>query len=125
MNPLLTECVADCELSAAIEARSTVLHIGSKKVLFRQGQEASRLFLLSAGEVVLTMQLPDTSVLGFRAIAGSLIGLPAVAGGQPYSMTATVTRASELHVISTRTFREIVGMNPRLSFSPAMGRPFT
>ena len=113
---LLSECVADCELAAAIEARSTLLRFEPKRTLFRQGQDPSRLFLLSAGEVVLTTKQQNGSILGFRAVPGSLIGLPAVAGNQPYSMTATVTRNSEMYAISVSTFRELVGRNPRLSF---------
>ena len=115
LNQLLSECIADCELAAAIEARSRLVQISNKRQLFRQGQSPERLFLLKSGEVVLTSRHDDGSVLGFRAIPGSLIGLPAVAGNQPYTMTATVTRYSELHAISIWTFREIVGTNPRLS----------
>lgn len=116
MNQPLSECVADCELAAAIEARSQLHRISNKRKLFRQGQPPDRLFLLHAGEVVLTSRLPDRSVLGFRATPGSLIGLQAIAGNQSYSMTATVRKYSELYSISLWTFREIVGKNPRLSF---------
>lgn len=116
MNQLLHECVADNELSDAIEARSRLQQMTSRRVLFRQGQEPCRLFLLKEGEVVLTSKLPDGSVVGFRAIPGCLIGLPAIAGNHPYSMTATVTKYSLLHAISMGMFREIVGRNPRLSF---------
>ena len=66
--------------------------------------------------MVLTSKLADKSVLGFRAVPGSLIGLPAIAGSRPYSMTATVTKNSDLHAISISTFREIVGSNPSLPF---------
>lgn len=111
-----SECVADCELAAAIEACSKLHRISNKRQLFRQGQPADKLFLLQSGEVVLTSRLPDQSVVGFRATPGSLIGLPAIAGNQPYSMTATVRKYSELYFISLGTFREIVGKNPRLSF---------
>ena len=65
---------------------------------------------------MLTSKLADESVLGFRVVPGSLIGLPAIAGSWPYSMTATVTKNSDLHAISIHTFREIVGSNPRLLF---------
>ena len=116
MNQPLSECVADCELAAAIEARSQLHCISNKRHLFRQGQSPDKLFLLHAGEVVLTSRQADGSVLGFRALAGSLIGLPAIAGNQPYAMTATVRRYSELYSIPVWTFREIVGKNPRLSF---------
>jgi CRP-like cAMP-binding protein len=116
LNQPLSECVADCELAAAIEARSQLHHISHKRQLFRQGQLPDRLFLLHTGEVVLTSRLPDRSVLGFRAIPGSLIGLPAIAGNQSYSMTATVRKCAELYSISLGTFGEIVGKNPRLAF---------
>jgi CRP-like cAMP-binding protein len=59
--------------------------------------------------------MPDNSVLGFRALPGSLLGLPAIAGTLPYTMSASVRRYSELYSISLTTFREIVGKNPRLS----------
>jgi CRP-like cAMP-binding protein len=116
LNQLLSECVADCELAAAIEASSKLHRISNKRHLFRQGQPADRLFLLHAGEIVLTSRLPDHKVLGFRVAPGSLIGLRAIAGGQPHSMTATVRKYSEMYSISLWTFRELVGKNPRLSF---------
>jgi CRP-like cAMP-binding protein len=116
LSTLLSECIADCELEDAIEALSNLRQIPAKRLLFRQGQPPSRLFLLKAGEVVLTSRRADKSVLGFRAAPGSLIGLPAIAGNWPYSMTATVTKNSDLHAISIHTFREIVGSNPLLSF---------
>lgn len=115
MYPLLSERAPDCELVDAIEARSRLQRVEPKRILFRQGQEPDRLFLLKAGEVILTCRRSDESVIGFRAVPGSLIGLPSIAGGQPYSMTAAVTKASDLHAISIATFREIVGSNPRLS----------
>ncbi|MBS1803270.1 MAG: cyclic nucleotide-binding domain-containing protein [Acidobacteria bacterium] len=111
-----SECVADCELAAAIEACSKLHRISNKRRLFWQGQPPDKLFLLQSGEVVLTSRLSSSSVIGFRATPGSLIGLPAIAGNQPYSMTATVRRNAELYSISLWTFREIVGTNPRLSF---------
>ena len=116
MNQPLSECVADCELAAAIEARSKLQKITNKRQLFRQGQSAEKLYLLHHGQAVLTSRLPDGAILGFRAVPGSLIGLPAIAGNQPYSMTATVMKHSEIYSISLSTFREIVGKNPRLSF---------
>jgi CRP/FNR family cyclic AMP-dependent transcriptional regulator len=112
----LSECVVDSELADAIEARSALLRVVAKRVLFRQGQEPDRLYFLKSGEVVLTSRLANSSVLGFRAAPGSLIGLPAIAGNQPYTMTAIATRQSELHAITVGIFRDIVGSNPRLSF---------
>jgi CRP-like cAMP-binding protein len=116
LHTLHSECNADCELADAIEALSNLRRVPAKHILFRQGQPPSRLFLLKAGGVVLTSKRADKSVMGFRAGPGSLIGLPAIAGSRHYSMTAVVTKNSDLHAISISMFREIVGSNPRLSF---------
>jgi len=110
-----SERVDDCELAAAVEARSTLLKIGNRRKLFRQGQAAERIFLLRKGEVVLTLKLSDGSVLGFKVLPGTFVGLVAVAGNQPYSMTATVAAESELHAISKTAFQDVVGQNARLS----------
>jgi hypothetical protein len=75
-----------------------------------------RRFFLKTGEVILTSRLANASVLGFRGAPGFVVGLPAVAGNQPYSITRTATKRSELHAISVGVFRDIVRSNPRLSF---------
>lgn len=115
LHTLIPECFTDCELADAIEALSKRRPVTARHILFRQGEPPSRLFLLRTGEVVLTSRRADKSVSGFRAAPGSLIGLAAIAGRQPYSMTATVTKNSDLYAISAETFREIVENNPRLS----------
>ena len=115
LHKLISECVTDCELADAIEALSKRRPVTAKHILFRQGEPPSRLFLLRTGEVVLTISRADKSVLGFRAAPRSLIGLSAIAGRQPYTMTATVTKNSDLYAISAETFHEIVENNPRLS----------
>lgn len=116
LHILHSECAMSGELADAIEALSELRQITAKRILFRQGQPPDRLFLLKAGQVIMTRRLDDNSVIGFRAVPGSLIGLSAIAGSLPYSMTATVTKRSLLHTISLPTFREIVGSNPSVSF---------
>lgn len=66
--------------------------------------------------MILTSRLADSTVLGFRADPGTLIGLAAIAGNQPYTMTAIAARQASLHAISLTAFRQIIGNNPRLSF---------
>lgn len=110
-----TEYLDHCEFTAAIEARSALLRIAHRRKLFEQGQRPNRLFLLRTGEVTLTFRQADGSVSGFRAVPGAFIGLVALASDQPYSMTATASRDSELHAISKEVFREIMDRNPRLS----------
>ena len=51
-----------------------------------------------------------------RATNGCLVGLPAIVGNEPYSMTATVVRDSQICKISRADFHQLTQQNPRLCF---------
>jgi CRP-like cAMP-binding protein len=68
-----------------------------------------------AGEVDLILSLSSTRALGFRAKAGSLIGLPAAFSGDPYSMTAVAYRGAELGVMGRKEFCRMVASDSQLS----------
>jgi CRP-like cAMP-binding protein len=64
--------------------------------------------------------LPDDAyspahVMGFRATEGSLIGLPATFGIEPYSMTAEVLAGSELEKMDRDHFWQMLIKKPALS----------
>ena len=54
--------------------------------------------------------------LALKAEPHHLIGLPAVSGGHPYSMTATACKGAELCEITLEYFRTVIGRDPALSF---------
>jgi CRP-like cAMP-binding protein len=55
--------------------------------------------------------------MNLRAGPGSLLGLPALVGNQPYTLTAIVLRCSVVGYVSRRDFEATVRAEPSLSLN--------
>jgi CRP-like cAMP-binding protein len=110
----LSEILADAELCAEIEKWSAPSVLKEGDTLFRQGDTPDYAFFVKTGEIVLTMHVSGDALWRVRATKGSLVGLPAIVGNEPYSMTANVIRDSEICKISRDDFHQLTQRNPRL-----------
>lgn len=114
-TPLPFPCVADTVLLEALECKAVPVLCAEDRVLFRQGEECSGLFILQSGEAILEIHsIAGVCVVRFHAPAGSLLGLPAVFANQPYSLTATVSKGSKASVILRREFLKLMSSDPTL-----------
>ena len=100
---------ADQRLIEALRKRSRPVLCGEGRVLFSQGDVPIGLYLVERGEAAMVM----TSALGrvvmcFHAGAGSVLGLPAVLGDQPYSLTAMADKDSEVLFVDRGDFEELM-----------------
>jgi len=108
--------VADPELMQALEKHSHPMLSGKGKILFRQGEAAEGLFVLCEGSVTLTMHgVHGQTVLTVEIGAGSLLGLPALVGNQPYSMTARAGDDTVVQFIGRDEFNRFMQSNPQLA----------
>jgi CRP-like cAMP-binding protein len=105
---------ADPDLIRELEKRSRPVP-AEVRVLFRQGDDPTGLYILRTGEATLTMRSAGEVVLSVRAGSGSLLGLPAVIGNEPYSLTAEVREGSELSFVPQAEFAELMRTDPLLS----------
>jgi CRP-like cAMP-binding protein len=110
-----TEFIADPVLISEIEKRSKACGPIRDGVLFRQGELPTALYLVKSGEVALAMESGDRMVMFVRAGAGSLVGLPAIVGNKPYSMTAAPCAGADIREISGSDFNDLIGKNPLLA----------
>jgi CRP-like cAMP-binding protein len=106
---------ADQRLIDALLERSRPVSCGEGRILFSQGDAPIGLYLVERGEAALVM----TSALGqvamcFHAGAGSVLGLPAVLGDQPYSLTAMADKDSEIRFVDRSDFEELMRAEPNL-----------
>lgn len=101
---------------AVLEKRATPIDLGSNRVLFRQGDPPFGVFLLRKGTATLTRRMDAEEVLTVRAGAGSLLGVPAVIGAKPYSLTAEATRGAEISLLTGGYFVHLMHTEPGLSF---------
>jgi CRP/FNR family transcriptional regulator len=108
--------VAESELIEELEKRAKPVTFGSDRVLFHQGDAPTGVFILRKGLVTLTSQSDGEVVLSVQAGVGSLLGMPAVIGTKPYSLTAEALQGSELSVVSCEDFVDLMQTMPLLSF---------
>lgn len=112
---IATEFLADPELAREIEKRSKPWTPRSEGILFRQGDLPTALYFVKSGEVALGMETENRLAMCVRAGAGSLVGLPAVVGNKPYSMTAAPCAGAEICEIDGAEFREMIASDPAMA----------
>jgi CRP-like cAMP-binding protein len=113
-----TAFVADPELIEALEAHSTRVVCDRDRVLFTQGESPAGLFVLRSGTARLSMISPSgDELMSMPVSAGSVLGLPAVVGNQPYSLTASALKGAELAFVNGEEFSALMLSTPSLSMS--------
>jgi CRP-like cAMP-binding protein len=106
------ETIGDRELAEKIISQSAEI-IPQDGILFRQGEPADCLYFVKSGEASLTMQAGGNEVR-IRAGQGSLLGIPAVIGNQPYSMMAKACWDAEIFRLSSVMFNDLIKTEPKM-----------
>src|SRR5450631_942408 len=92
---------SDERLTQALLGPSLSIQCDEGRILFSQGETPKGIYLLKSGEAALMMQAASGQiVLCQRALPGSILGLPAVIGNVPYTMSALVRKDSSLGFVS-------------------------
>lgn len=107
---------ADSKLIEALRGRSQPVSCSEDHILFKQGDPSVGLYIIESGEATLAM----TSSTGETAMrlntgAGSLLGLPAVIGDQPYSLTATARMGFVVSFVVRDDFEELLRVDPSMN----------
>jgi CRP-like cAMP-binding protein len=108
--------VADPELVKELEKRAEPVAVSPDRVLFRQGEEPVGVYILRKGLAKLTSRSDGDAILSVQAGPGSLLGVPAVVGGKPYSLTAEAMAGAELSLLRSNDFVHLMHTEPALSF---------
>ena len=116
MSQISNAFVADSELLVELEKRARPIDLGSDRVIFRQGDAPTGVFIVRKGVAKLTNRLDGEEVLTVEAGAGSLLGVPAVIGSKPYSLTAEAMEGAELSLLTGEYFVHLMHTEPALSF---------
>ena len=108
--------VADKQLIEAIEKHATPVVCDEDRVLFNQGDSPHGLYIFCRGAVRLVMrsQVGDL-LMNIPAIEGSLLGLPGLIGGVPYSLSALAQQGSQVGFVSREEFARIMLTEPGIS----------
>jgi CRP-like cAMP-binding protein len=108
--------VAEQELVEALESRASMFECTEARLLFKQGESPLGLYVVRKGKATLTMQSPTGGVImSFAASPGSLLGLPALVGNEPYTLTAVAEKGAELGFVPREEFSSLMLTNPSLA----------
>jgi CRP-like cAMP-binding protein len=108
--------VADPELIRALDARSVPVVCDTDRLLFQQDEPSVGVYVLHEGEATLTMDSNSgRELFSVQVAAGSLLGLPAVVGNQPYSLSAVAHAGARVSFVSRADFTAIIKADPLLS----------
>ena len=112
-----TAFVADPELVEALTRRATPVDCKEDRVLFRQGDEPAGLFILQTGKAAVSMlSNAGETIASFETPKGSLLGLPGVISGQPYTLGAVARAGAQVCFISKDQFNSFMQTFPLYAF---------
>jgi CRP-like cAMP-binding protein len=108
--------VADSELIGALQGFAVPVACDQDRMLFKQGDMPAGLYILHGGGATLTMTSPMGGVvIGTSAQPGSLLGLPALIGKLPYTLSAKALKGSEVSFVTREDFSQLMLTQPSLS----------
>jgi CRP-like cAMP-binding protein len=108
--------IAEKELIEALEKRSSTVVGADEQRLFSQGADPAGLYILRSGKATLTMESPTGGTLLLISLfPGSLLGLPALIGNEPYTLTATAAAGAELGFVTREDFNSLMLSDPTIA----------
>ena len=116
MNIDSSSFIAEKELIEALEKRASTVICSEERQLFRQGADPTGLYLLRKGKATLTLESPTGGILlAITLSPGSLMGLPALIGNEPYTLTATALPGAEFGFVTREDFNSLMLSDPTLA----------
>jgi CRP-like cAMP-binding protein len=108
--------IAETELIEALEKHSSTIICEEERKLFAQGGKPNGLYMLRKGAATLSMESPTGGVLvSINLSPGSLLGLPALIGNEPYTLTATAQKGAEFSFVSREDFNSLMLTDPSVA----------
>src|SRR5258708_6117414 len=108
--------VGDTSLIQALEKRSQPVFCKEGQILFKQGDAPKGLYIVRSGGASLVMKsVSGKVVLRLNVVAGSLLGLPAIIGNEPYTLTAIASPGSQVRFLTRDDFEAVIRGEPSLN----------
>lgn len=108
--------VADPELIHALGTHCQPVDCDQDRVLFRQGETPRGLYIFRQGSVRLVMvSQSGEEIMNIPALEGSLLGLPGLIGGSPYSLSAFAQKGAVVCFVSREAFGRLMLSQPAVS----------
>jgi CRP/FNR family cyclic AMP-dependent transcriptional regulator len=107
--------IADSTLINALEAQTSSRYFSRGAILFSQGQSPTGLYIIRSGTISLIMKADNgLEIAHFSVGAGSILGLPSIVSGQPYTLSARAVEGLEARCVSPEEFDRLMHERPSL-----------
>ncbi len=90
-----------------------IIRLPPKSVLFREGEDASKLYLIKSGEVLCLKASKERLIPVFVAKNQDIIGESAMLADAPFTYSAISLSQVELIAIPNRDFRKVLELAPQ------------
>jgi CRP-like cAMP-binding protein len=109
---------ADRKLFEALENHSQSISCNEGRVLFRQGEAPTGLYIIQSGEATLMRESPTgRAIICLSAGPGSLLGLPGLVANEPFTLTAMVRKGTTVRFVNRNDFEDLMRSEPSLNLS--------
>ena len=110
--------IADPELVATLEKHAEPIHCSEDKLLFRQGEQPSGLYVVRQGRTTISMSSPtgEQVLWSEQTTQGALLGVPALISNHVYTLTAVAHQEADLLFVSREKFDVLMQTDPMISF---------
>ncbi|MDQ3855839.1 MAG: cyclic nucleotide-binding domain-containing protein, partial [Chloroflexota bacterium] len=107
-------CLYDDPTQADIEAELEPVHLSAGSILFRQGDAADTMFVLTRGRLAMRTEHGNSgeSVVN-ELVPGATVGEMALLTGQPRAATVYAVEAAELVALSRASFDRLAEQHPQ------------
>ncbi len=113
---LLFAFVAEPDLIASLRKCAFPVDCREDRELFRQGETTNGLFVLNSGEATMFLEDANGVPVGMTPLVpGALLGLPALIGDKPYTMTAIAKAGARVCFVTRNTFSALMLSDPLLA----------
>jgi CRP-like cAMP-binding protein len=112
MSVIKDSFAADCKLIQALSKRSQLFSCSEGRVLFRQEEVPTGLYVLRSREATLMRETAsDRAKICLHAGPGSLLCLPGIVAKEPYTLTAMARKGSEVRFVTRGDFEDLLQAN--------------
>lgn len=99
----------------ALGLQAQKIRCDEDRILFDQGDGPIGLYLVRSGTVEAIVHSEDGGIAAiFCAESGAVLGLPAVASGRPYSLSALARQGSDIAFLGKEDFNELMRGHPEM-----------
>lgn len=88
------------------------LNVSTRSVIFKEGEKASKLYIVKSGEILCLKSTKDRLIPVFLAKEGDVIGESAMIHDSNYSYSAISLANSEIVEITSFSFKQVFGKAP-------------